>query len=147
MEERKIKGFKESEVFDLYSFVCRFEKIKEYKKKKDLQVNCPEVLNDMEKESKNLISHRSNHKKWNPEDLKRTVLIVTHFYSIKKNCFAYDVLFHIRNSIAHGNISVDKNNLVWIRDFDLNDKPTANALIHIDQLKNIIKCINENIKL
>lgn len=147
MEERKIKGFKESEVFDLYSFVCRFEKIKKYKKKKDLQVNCPEVLNDMEKESKNLISHRSNHKKWNPEDLKRTVLIVTHFYSVKKNCFAYDVLFHIRNSIAHGNISVDKNNLVWIRDFDLNDKPTANALIHIDQLKNIIKCINENIKL
>ena len=147
MEEREINGFKDSDVFDLYSFVCRFEKIKKYKKKKELQANCPSVLNDLEKELKHLIFHCTNHKKWKSEDLARTVLVVTHFYSVKRNCMAYDVLFHVRNSIAHGNISVDKNNLVWIRDFDLNDKPTANALIHVDQLKNIVKCINENIRL
>lgn len=147
MKEREINGFRDLDVFDLHSFICRFEKIKKYKKKKELQANSPNVLNDVEKELKHIISHRSNHKNWKSEDLKRTVLVVTHFYSVKKNCFAYDVLFHIRNSIAHGNISVDKNNLVWIRDFDLNDKPTANGLIHIDQLKNILKCINENIEL
>ena len=146
--ERTIKGFDEIQIFDLYSFVCRYEEIKRYKKAIDFQKAYPDTYNGLKFELDKLKLHHPKHKSWNPKDLQRKEIEENHFYYINHGGKLQSILYHIRNAIAHGHIVLNTNGYVRIKDFDNSGKKqTANALIQIDMLKNVIKYVNANIKL
>lgn len=143
-----INGFNRSGIFELYSYICRFEEIKSCKKKKELQENYAVLLAHVETELKNIKTHNQEHSAWNPLDLMDEAISSPHFYYKKKECVVYDLLYHIRNAIAHGNISVDgitKN--VRVKDFDKYGNQTANALIPKEVFINIVKHVNDDIQL
>ena len=68
--ERSIKGFDEIQIFDLYSFVCRYEEIKRYKKVADFQNAYPDIYNGVMSGLDKLDLHNPEHKNWDSKDLQ-----------------------------------------------------------------------------
>lgn len=147
---RTINGFSEAEVYDLYSFVCRFEKIKHYKKKKELELHYLGFSEELDKLLKGITLNHPKRKGWNLKDLSSGNVASPHFYFRRKGCVTYDILYHLRNAIAHGYINIDgkNNDYVRVRDYDsLSNRQTANALIPISVFRDIVKHVNNDIKL
>lgn len=128
--------------------MCRYEEIKRYSRTTDFQKFHPYIYNGVKLELDKLNLHNPKHKNWNPKDLRRKKIKNNRFYYINHGGKVLSFLHHIRNAIAHGHMILNTNGYVRVKDFDTNGKKqTANALIQIEILKNVVNNVNDNITL
>lgn len=146
MKSNTFNGFKHSIIIDMYSFICRYQKIKGYQKDLDLKNNHPQLHSEMSKLLKRVNYKHTKQVKWEEKYFQEDISACDTFYFDNKSCIIASILYHIRNSIAHGNIICDKE-LVRIYDYGKNGKRTANALIKMDNFKKFLNIINDKVQL
>ena len=150
---KKLKGFCEQEVFDLYKYLCVYEnKINILKSSTEIYNQYPQL-----KELEDIMNlFKMNYS--NDEAMQVLGIIVPKgfvYCTNTKSSKVYNFLYHLRNSIAHGQIEKD-NDQVLLIDYkfakDRNSKKLKKIFSGRGNLDNsivfkIIEIINNTIKL
>ena len=121
MEEELLNGFSSSDVFRLYKFLCIYEsKLVKLKKSESLFAAFPQLEDAMKGFIKRFTYNQVQKDDMQAEELEIPVGV---FYCTKSKSQPVGLLYHIRNSIAHGQIERNEQiiNLVDY-DFDENTK-------------------------
>lgn len=110
--KKQLKGFSEQEVYDLYKYLCIYEnKIKILKTSTEIYKQYPQ-LNIIE-ETLNLFTINYS----NDEAMQVLGIFVPKgfvYCTNTKSSKVYNLLYHLRNSIAHGQIEKDNNQVLLI---------------------------------
>ena len=110
--KKQLKGFSEQEVFDLYKYLCIYEnKIKILKTSTEIYKQYPQ-LNIIE-ETLNLFTINYS----NDEAMQILGIFVPKgfvYCTNTKSSKVYNLLYHLRNSIAHGQIEKENEQVLLI---------------------------------
>jgi len=146
MEEELLNGFSSSEVFRLYKFLCIYEsKLMRIKRSKRLYKTYPGIR------PLETFIDRFKYYYATKEGMQAIGLFVPVglFYCIRRNSKPTDLLYHIRNSIAHGQIKKEEDTIFLI-DYDIqkNEKVfSGRGTFDGGLFFDIIDCVNSNITL
>lgn len=133
----KINGFTPEEIYALYSFLNVYEE-KEIKKHNETDLtNCSKILEEL----KSIISSFNADEK-NKDELSQieTKSLNDEFYFTRHKSKLLGVLYHLRNSIAHGKI-YKEDDIVMIEDFEPkedNPQHTAKGKLSYKTIEKII---------
>ena len=138
---KSINGFTSSEIYVLYSFLNVYEQKKmKYLVERELLKQYPS-LKEIKKILKTLKTGTKNMNELSKIDEDT---LNNEFYYTSYKSGMLGVLYHFRNSIAHGNISKDNGN-VKIEDFEAqkkNPQYTAKGKMTYSILKKIVDVVN-----
>lgn len=152
-EERRLKGFSKQEIFDLYKYLCIYEnKIKILKNSAEIYTRYPQ-LKELENLLKLFTINYANNEgmQFLGEFVPKDSVYCTNAKSSK----TYNFLYHLRNSIAHGQIEKD-NNYIFLIDYNLTKEKNSYEIkkrfsgrgnIESSVAFNIIELINNTIVL
>lgn len=143
MKLKEVNGFNHSIIIDMYSFICCYEKLKGYRRNSNLKNDYPQIYSEVSDLLKDICCKNTKQKNWDKKYLLENITVDDTFYFKKESTIIFSILYHIRNSIAHGNITYNKGK-VRIYDYNKKNNRTANALIKIEKFNKILNIINNN---
>lgn len=115
MDQKKINGFSESQIFQLYDYLVAYEEsgIEKFKSTKRLLNEHPE-LSDLNEQFKKVECKKATAREM--KDINFKILNNKVYFTINKGNQLLSFLAHLRNAIAHGN-TVEHKGHILITDF------------------------------
>lgn len=141
MQKEEINGFAPEEIFKLYAFITAYEEtgIKAYKNLQSLWIEHPELqgLALVLKKVNCHFSSSSTMKSVNFKKLQNEIFLTKY-----GDCTLFSILYHLRNSIAHG-LAIKSGNSVLITDYKVSHPTDFSARGRIEL--NIINEFTDNL--